>query len=253
MDASSSQDESRARTAAQFATTHWSVVLAGGDDASPHSREAAAALEALCRQYWYPLYAFVRRQGLTHQDAEDRVQGFFAAFLERKSVQHADPQRGRFRTFLLACLKNYLAKEYQRQHTLKRGGGVPVLSMEELGPEELYVREGPRELTPEQLYDRTWAWGVLERVRRRLREDYARRDQTKRFQLLEDFLPGEASEMTYADAGRQLGLAEGSVKAEVHRLKSRYRFLLRAEVMRTVARREDVDDEVRALTEALSV
>ena len=239
----------QALTSSRFAATHWSVVLAA---AFGDSSEAAAALEALCRQYWYPLYAFVRRQGWAPADAEDLAQGFFATLLEHNSLQHADPQRGRFRTFLLASLKNFMAKQWQRQHTLKRGGGIPVLSVDDLGPEELYAREAAHALTPEQLYDRAWAWGVLERVRRRLREDYAQRGQAERYQLLESFLPGEASEMTYAEGGRQLGLAEGSVKAEVHRLKRRYRSLLRAAVMPTVARREDVEEELRALTEALS-
>ena len=233
----------------RFAATHWSVVLAA---ASEDSQEAAAALETLCRQYWYPLYAFVHRLGHAPADAEDIVQSFFSNLLEKRSLEHADPLRGRFRTFLLASLKHFMAKQWQRQRAAKRGGGVPVFSLDELGPEELYAREIAHAMTPEQLYDRAWALSVLARVRNRLRADYARRGQAERFRLLESFLPGETSDLTYAEAGRQLGLSEGSIKAEVHRLKRRYRSFLRATVMPTVARLEDVDAELRELTGALS-
>lgn len=233
-----------------FATTHWDVVLAA---ASADSREAAAALETLCRQYWYPLYAFVRRLGHDPPDAEDLVHSFFASVLEKKSLRHADPLRGRFRTFLLACLKNFMAKEWQRQHTAKRGGGSSFFSLDRLAPEALYARESAHTLTPEQLYDRAWAWRVLERVRDRLQDDYTRRGHAERFALLESFLPGETSELTYAEAGHRLGLCEGSVKAEVHRLKQRYRSLLRAMIAPTVTDLEEVEDELRALFAALSV
>lgn len=233
----------------RFAATHWSVVLAA---ASEDSEEAAAALEALCRQYWYPLYAFVCRLGYTPLDAEDVIQSFLCEFLGKRFLQHADPGRGRFRTFLLASLKHFMAKQRERQRTLKRGGGVPALPLEELGPEELYHRETAHALTPEQLYDRAWALRVLACARDRLRGDYARRGHAERFRLLESFLPGEAAETTYADAGRQLGLSEGSVKAEVHRLKGRYREVLRVVVRSTVARFEDAEVELRELTEALS-
>jgi RNA polymerase sigma-70 factor (ECF subfamily) len=213
---------------------------------------AGAALETLCRQYWYPLYAFARRQGSAPADAEDLVQSFFGVLLEKDSLRWADPARGRFRTFLLACLKHFMAKEWQRRQRLKRGGGTPVVSLDQLSPEALYARETAHTLTPEQLYDRAWAWQVLERVRNRLQADYARRGQAERFALLESFLPGESSELTCAEAGRRLGLSEGSVKAEVHRLKKRYRLLLRATVAPTVGGLETVDPELRALTAALS-
>ena len=244
-----SQDEPVPLGDGRFAVTHWSVVLAA---ASEDSQEAAAALETLCRQYWYPLYAFACRLGHAPPDAEDIVQSFFSELLAKRFLQRADPVRGRFRTFLLASLKHFMAKEWQRQHAVKRGGGVPAFSLDELGPEELYARETAHALTPEQLYDRAWALRVLARARARLREDYAHRGQADRFRLLESFLPGETSELTYAEAGRQLGLSEGSVKAEVHRLKGRYRSFLRAAVMPTVARLEDVDEELRELKEALS-
>jgi RNA polymerase sigma factor (sigma-70 family) len=243
------QDEPALAGASRFAATHWSVVLAA---ASEDSQEAAAALERLCRQYWHPLYAFVHRLGHAPADAEDIVQSFFSNLLEKRSLEHADPHRGRFRTFLLASLKHFMTNEWQRQRTAKRGGGVPAFSLDQLGPEELYAREITHALTPERLYDRAWALGILARARDRLQDDYARRGQAERFRLLESFLPGETSELTYAQAGRQLGLSEGSVKAEVHRLKRRYRAFLRAAVMPTVARLEDVDEELRELMDALS-
>jgi RNA polymerase sigma-70 factor (ECF subfamily) len=244
-----SEDESLLVGEGRFAATHWSVVLAA---ASEDSQEAATALETLCRQYWYPLYAFVQRLGHAPADAEDIVQSFFSNLLEKRSLQHADPLRGRFRTFLLASLKHFMTNEWQRQRTAKRGGGVPAFSLDQLGPEELYAREIAHALTPEQLYDRAWALSVLARARDRLRDDYSRRGQAERFRLLESFLPGETSELTYAEAGRQLALSEGSVKAEVHRFKRRYRSFLRAAVMPTVARLADVDEELRELMGALS-
>jgi RNA polymerase sigma factor (sigma-70 family) len=232
-----------------FATTHWSVVLAA---AGENSQEAATALETLCRQYWYPLYAFAQRLGHPPSDAEDIIQSFLSNLLEKRSLQYADPLRGRFRTFLLASLKHFMTNQWQRQRTARRGGDVPAFSLDQLGPEQLYAREIAHTLTPDQLYDQAWALNVLARARARLRDDYARREQAERFRLLESFLPGETSELTYAEAGRQLGLSEGSVKAEVHRLKHRYRSFLRAAVMPTVARLEDVDEELRELTQALS-
>ena len=244
-----SQDEALPVGEGRFAATHWSVVLAA---ASEDSQEAAAALESLCRQYWYPLFAFVQRLGHPPADAQDIVQSFFSNLLEKRSLQHADPLRGRFRTFLLASLKHFMAKEWQRQRTAKRGRGVPAFSLDQLGPEELYTREIAHALTPDQLYDRAWALSVLARVRSRLGDDYTRRGQAERFRLLESFLPGETSDLTYAEAGRQLGLSEGSVKAEVHRLKRRYRSFLRAAVMPTVARLEDVNEELHELMGALS-
>ncbi|MHC1764415.1 MAG: RNA polymerase sigma factor [Verrucomicrobiia bacterium] len=237
-------------SSAAFPTTHWSVVLGStGSD----SAEADAALENLCRQYWYPLYAFVRRQGYTPADAEDIIQSFLAQVLQRDAFRQADPSRGRFRTFLLACLKHFMVKAWHYRRAVKRGGGMRVLSLEEVDAETLYSRESSHSLTPEQLYDRAWAWGILERARDRLREDYSRRRQAERFDLLEGFLPGSNSELSYADAGCLLGLREGSVKAEVHRLRKRYGALLRALVEPTVGHAEELDDELRALVAALSV
>lgn len=221
--------------------------------AGVNSIEAASALETLCRLYWYPLYAFVRRQGYAPADAEDVIQSFLAHVVEREAFRQADPLRGRFRTFLLACLKHFMVKEWHHRRAAKRGGGAPLLSLEELEAEALYGREVSHTLTPEQLYDRAWAWGILDRARTRLREDYARRGQAERFDLLEGFLPGAGSELNYADAGRRLGLRVGSVKSEVHRLRARYAALIRALIEPTVEQVEEVDDELEALVAALNV
>lgn len=226
------------------------MVLAAVD---ADSQEAGAALEKLCRQYWYPLYAFVRRQGYAPVDAEDLIQSFLARLLEHQVFREANPARGRFRTFLLACLKNFVIKEWHRCRAAKRGGGELLLSLDELDAEMLYSRETSHTLTPEQLYDRTWAWSILERARARLREDYARRGQAERFDLLEGFLPGASSESSYQEVGEKLGLREGSVKAEVHRLRARYGSVLRALVEPTVGSANEIDDELRALVAALSV
>jgi RNA polymerase sigma-70 factor (ECF subfamily) len=232
-----------------FATTRWSVVLAAGQAGTP---SAAEAVDQLCRAYWYPLYAFARRSGHSPADAEDAIQSFFAALIAKNSLRLADPARGRFRTFLLAALQNFLTREWHRQRSQKRGGGLPLLSVEELGPEALYARESTHALSPEQLYDRAWAWQLLERARARLRHEYARRGHAERFALLESFLPGETSDLTYAEAGRQLGLSEGTIKAEVHRFKKRYGTLLRAMIAPTVDGTEDIEAELQALVAALS-
>jgi RNA polymerase sigma factor (sigma-70 family) len=243
-------DDGGLASSAAFPTTHWSVVWASADASSP---QAVAALDTLCRQYWYPLYAFVRRQGSPPEDAEDLVQSFLAQMLEHNAFRQADPARGRFRTFLLACLKHFMVKEWQRGRTAKRGGGAPLLSLDDVAAETLYSQETSHSLTPDQLYDRAWACRILERARNRLRADYARRGQVERFDLLEAFLPGAGSDLGYREVGHQLGLREGSVKAEVHRLRARYGALLRALIEPTVERADDVDDELRALVNALSV
>lgn len=248
MGATGKEPESAETRGGVFPATHWSVVLQAGQQ---ESLQAAEAVESLCRTYWYPLYAFVRRQGCAPADAEDAIQSFFASLLEKNYLRRADPLRGRFRTFLLTALKNFLAKEWHRQRTLKRGGGTPLLSLDQLTPEELYARESAHPLSPEQLYDRAWACQILEHVRARLREDYARRGHAERFVLLEGFLPGERSDLTYAEAGHRLGLSEGTIKAEVHRLKKRFGTLLRTLIAPTVDRAETIEAELHALVEAL--
>lgn len=231
-----------------FATTCWTVVLAAGDSASP---AAEAALETLCGAYWYPLYAYVRRQGHSPEDAQDLTQEFFAGFLEKKRLRAADRSRGRFRSFLLTSLKHFLVSEWRRDQAQKRGGGAPKFALDALTAEERFRLEPADELTPDKVYERSWAWAVLDRVRTELRREHAAAGQAARLELLEQFLPGQRGELTYAEAARQLGLAEGTVKSEVHHLKQRYRALLRAAVAHTVATPGEINDELRHLMAAL--
>ncbi len=227
-----------------FATTHWSTVLTAGNPASPL---AAEALEKLCRAYWYPVYAFVRRQGHSPLDAQDLTQEFFYRLLKGGDLATVDPSRGRFRWFLLAALRHFLANEWHRHRALKRGGDRMILSFDTLSAEDRYRLEESHELTPDKLYERSWALSLLEQARERLRQEYAASGKAERFRVLEQFLPGEHADRTYEEAGRQLGVTESAVKSEVHRLKKRYRALLRTGVAHTVPSPEEIDDEIRYL------
>ncbi len=228
-----------------FPRTHWTVVLAAGRQASSESQ---AALETLCRTYWYPLYAFVRHRGHSREDAQDLVQGFFARLLARRDLATVEPERGRFRCFLLAALRHFLANERDRQRAAKRGGGAQTIPLDEVLAENQFSQEPVNELTPEKLYERSWAWTVLDRVRARLREEFYAHDKGVRFELLEKFLPGEESDLTCAEVGTRLGLSEGTIKAEIHRLRQRYRALLRDEIAQTVQSADEVAEEIRHLT-----
>jgi RNA polymerase sigma-70 factor (ECF subfamily) len=235
--------------ASVFATTHWSVVLAATDTDSPGAQQA---LEQLCRTYWYPLYCFVRRQGYRAEDAQDFTQEFFARFLERKYFGLADPARGRFRSFLLKCLKNFLAEQHRHAVRLKRGGGHTVLQLgAQQDVEERFVAEPADNATPETIYDQRWAMTLLERVLQRLGEELAAAGNAERFAELKGHLWGEAGGAAYGEIGERLGMSEGAVKVAVHRLRERYRELLREEVAHTVARHEDIDDELRYLIAAI--
>jgi len=236
-------------TARQFATTHWSLVLTavGGD-----SPAAAEALEKLCRAYWYPLYAFLRRKGYQPSDAEDLVQGFLLQVVAGQGLKHVEQGHGRFRSYLLGALRHYLINEWDKTRADKRGGGRTFVSLEELSAEERYERHLADEADPETLYEQAWAATVLENVQRRLRAEYRENGGEDRFNLLEGHLLHEGSVPTYAEIGKQLGLAEGSVKAEAHRLRQRYRALLRAEIAHTVASPADINEELQFLIAAMS-
>ncbi len=231
-----------------FATTLWSVVAAAGQASDS---AAQPALEQLCRSYWYPLYAHVRRRGYSREDAEDLTQAFFARLLTHQSLSVADPSRGRFRCFLLAGLNHFLANEWDKARAEKRGGGGSHLSFDTATGEQLYDREVSRELNAEELYERAWALQFLDQVRARLRHTYAEAGKADRFEALERFLPGEESPPSYARAAAQLGVPEGTLKAEVHRLKRQYGDLLREEVAHTVACPDEIDDELRYLIQVL--
>ncbi|RPI91514.1 MAG: sigma-70 family RNA polymerase sigma factor [Chloroflexi bacterium] len=232
----------------KFAVTRWSVVLAAGKSESTHAR---AALEELCRAYWQPIYAFVRRQGHSPHDAQDLTQEFFARLLEKKYLETVDPAKGRFRSFLLASLKHFLANEWDKARALKRGGGQVLLAIEAHSAETAYALEPVEHLNPDKLFERRWALALLHSVMARLREDYVRGGKTELFEQLKTTLTGERRSLPYADIGAALHTSEGAIKVAVHRLRQRYRELLRDEIERTVASPAEVDEEIRALFGAL--
>ncbi|MCZ7641052.1 MAG: sigma-70 family RNA polymerase sigma factor [Verrucomicrobia bacterium] len=228
----------------QFTTTHWSVVLAAGRGDSPAAQQA---LERLCRTYWYPLYAFVRRQGPGPEEAQDLTQEFFARFLAKDYLGLADPARGRFRTFLLTSLKHFLAEAHRHATRLKRGGGQSVVSWDGLTPEQRYLAEPQHETTAETLYEQRWALTLLETALARLGAELAAAGKERLFTELKGQLWGEPGTMSYAELAAGLGLSEGALKVTVHRLRQRFRELLREEVAQTVANPAEVDAELRHL------
>ena len=235
--------------APDFTTTHWSVVLASAQGDSP---QAAVALEQLCRTYWYPLYAFVRRQGHNPHDAEDLLQGFFARFLEKNYLNAVDQSKGRFRSFLLAALKHFLADEWDKAHACKRGGRVQFLSLDSEAAESRSWEEPVADLTPERLYEQRWACVLLERVMQRLEEDWAEAGKRDFFEALKPFLVGESRSATYAQLALKLGVSEAALKMKVQRLRHRYQRLLREEIAHTVASPAEVEDEIGYLFRVLS-
>jgi RNA polymerase sigma-70 factor (ECF subfamily) len=241
--------ETTPREADRFLTTHWSLVLAAGRRESP---ESADALVTLCSTYWYPLYAFVRRQGYGPEDAQDLTQGFFAKLLEKNYLGDADQQRGRFRSFLLAALRHFLANERDRARARKRGGGQQLISLDFESAESRYRHEPADTMTPERLFERRWALTLLDRVLRRLQDEYAAVGKLPMFEHLKEFLTSESGTTPYRDVAQQTALTEGAVKVAVHRLRKRYRALLEEEIAHTVPRAEDVQDELRQLFASLS-
>jgi RNA polymerase sigma factor (sigma-70 family) len=226
-----------------FVTTRWTLVVAAGRGPSA---DAARALEELCRVYWYPLYAYARRHGRAPADAEDLTQGFFARFLARNYLEGLDADHGRFRAFLLAAFKHFLANEADKAARLKRGGDAVMIPLDAADAEARYAAEPADTLSPDKLYDRAWARALLERVLARLRGDLAADGRTAQFDALVPFLTaGEEGE--YAAAAAALGASEGAVRVAVHRLRRRYRELLREEVAQTLTRPELAEDEIRSL------
>jgi RNA polymerase sigma factor (sigma-70 family) len=232
----------------QFATTRWTLVLAAGQRGSPQS---SAALATLCENYWYPLYAYVRRRGYEADEAQDFTQAFFTRLLERNDLAAADPRRGRFRSFLLTSLKHFLANEWDRNRAQKRGGGRAALSIDFGTAEERYRAEPAHDLTPEKIFERRWALVLLENVLARLHDESAQAGTADSFDRLKGFLTGEQSAGTYGQLAAELNMSEGAVKVAVHRLRRRYRELLRAEIEETVADPDEIDQEIRALFSAL--
>jgi RNA polymerase sigma-70 factor (ECF subfamily) len=232
-----------------FVTTHWSVVLTAGRSDTTRARDALARL---CQTYWYPLYAYVRRLGNSPPDAQDLTQEFFARLLEKNYLAGADESRGRFRSFLLAALKHFLANEWDKARAQKRGGGQIPISID-LGTAETSCGFEPVDnLTAEKIYERRWALTLLEQVLRRLREEHVRDGKEKLFEQLKATLTEASRTVAYAEIARRLDTTEGAVKVAVHRLRQRYREVLRAEIADTVASPGEVEDELRNLFAALS-
>ncbi len=234
--------------AAAFTTTHWSVVLAAADTALPDSK---AALERLCRTYWYPLYAYVRRQGNGPEDAQDLTQSFFARLLEKKYLRLADRERGKFRSFLLTSLKRFLVNEWEKRCAEKRASQQNAFSLDAEESEGRYQSEPQEEATPETLFDRRWATALLDQVLGRLREEFSTAGNGEQFEQLKGLLWGEKA-VSYAEQAATMGMTEGALKVAVHRLRRRYRELLRAEIGHTVATPGEVDEELRHLIAVIS-
>lgn len=232
-----------------FATTRWSIVLAAGQGSTP---EAQQALATLCETYWYPLYAFVRRQGYPVEDAKDLVQGFFARFLEKHYLQDVQREKGKFRAFLLVSLQHFLANEWDKAQAQKRGGGIRHLSLDLEGAENKYRLEPAHNVTPEKLFERQWALAVLARVLTRLQEEYRAAGHMARFDQLKSCLTAGSTAVPYSAIAGQLGMSEGAVRVAVNRLRRHYGALLREEIAQTVATPTDIDVELRALLEAMS-
>jgi RNA polymerase sigma-70 factor (ECF subfamily) len=227
-----------------FATTHWSLVLAAGHESASGAQEA---LEKLCGSYWFPLYAFVRRQGHNPHDAQDLTQEFFAWLLGSKHLSVADPERGKFRSFLLCRLKHFLSDERKKASAQKRGGGQALISLDAQSAEERYGLEPLTELTPEVIFDRRWALTVMEQTVARLRAEYVAADRTELFEELRHFQAGEETSRSYAEVAARLGLSESAVKSAIYRLRQRHRDLLRQEIAQTVATPAEVEGEIRYL------
>lgn len=226
-----------------FGSTRWSMVLA----ASGGSREELAEL---CSGYWAPLYAYLRRRGYSVEDAQDLTQGYFSRLLEKGFLAQADAERGRFRSFLLASLKNFVANEWHREHAQKRGGEARAVNLEDTGRAEM-LYAAATDLTPERLYERNWALTVLERVTGALAAEFAAARKQAVFDGLKQFLTGDAGELKYSQAAAALGMSEGAARVAVYRMRGRFRDLLRAEIGRTVEDAADVDEELRFLMGAL--
>lgn len=246
-------DKSRGASAAgarQFATTQWSMVIAAGRNDTVRSQ---AALGRLCSIYWYPLYAFVRRQGFGSADAQDLTQSFFARLIEKQDLAAVDRARGKFRSFLLAAMKNFLANEWDKVKAQKRGGGAKnFTSLDARTAETRYHLEPADPMTADRIFERNWALTLLDEVLKHVREDYEADGKAALFDALKSTLTGGKSDQPYAEIGARLGMNAGAVKVAVHRLRHRYRDALRAEIAATVTDPGEVDDELRHLFAALS-
>jgi len=228
----------------RFQTTRWSLILAARSGRSPDSREA---LEALCKAYWFPLYAFIRRLGFGADEARDLTQGYFARLIEHRDLKDVRPDLGRFRSFLLGSVKHFVSNELDRQRAKKRAPERPLLSLDTTEAERLYRFEPVDALTPESVFERKWAATVVQRTLERLRAESTGSPRAARFEALRGHLAGEEPPTSHRELGARLGMTEDAVKVSLHRLRRRFGELLREEIRDTVRDRDDVDDEIRHL------
>ena len=231
----------------QFPATRWSLVVAAGD---PHRKEARSALVSLCESYWYPLYAYLRRRGYSSDQAQDLTQEFFVRMIEGRYLDRAEPEKGRFRAFLLSSLKFFVADEDDRRRARKRGGGM-VVPLEFSSGERRYQLEPAHDETPERIYERRWALSVLDRVVEKLRNEFVQHGRPDHFERLKVFLLGQ-SDAPYGALAQELNTSEGALKVAIHRLRKRYRELFRQEIADTVADPAAVESELRHLAAALT-
>jgi RNA polymerase sigma-70 factor (ECF subfamily) len=232
-----------------FVTTHWSVVLAAGHG---DTTRADDALAHLCQTYWYPLYAFARRRGCSPPDAQDLTQEFFARLLKGNWLAEADRQRGRFRSFLLSAMKHFMANEWNKAQAQKRGGGQPILSLNDDSAEHRYRLEPAETATPESLFERGWALTLLEGVLARLEEEYRQEGKLVWMEAMRPALTADRGAIDYAEMARRLDVTETAARVAVHRLRQRYRQLIRAEVASTVTSPEEVEAEMHHLFQVLT-
>jgi RNA polymerase sigma factor (sigma-70 family) len=230
-----------------FPTTRWTLVIAAAD---PQRKEARSALVSLCEGYWYPLYAYIRRRGYPADQAHDLTQQFFIRLLEGRYLDRADPEKGRFRSFMLTSLKFFVADEGDRQRAHKRGGGA-VVPLEISSGEDRYQREPSHDETPERIFERRWALSVLDRVVEKLRNEFVHHGRSEHFERLKVFLLGQ-SDAPYAALAREMNTSEGALKVAIHRLRKRYRELFRQEIADTVADPAEVESELRFLAAVLT-
>jgi RNA polymerase sigma factor (sigma-70 family) len=232
-----------------FATTHWTMVISAGDQMT---EQATVALDRLCRIYWSPLYAYVRRCGNDPESARDLTQGFFTQLIEKRRLIHADRERGRFRTFLLSALENFLRNEHDRGQAVKRGGGREVISLDQMEIEEDVLHGAGQNLTPAKLFERRWASRLIEVVMDRLRAEFTANHERDLFDCLEPHLWGDATSVPYGQLAEQAGMSLSALKSTTHRLRQRCRELVRAEIAQTVATVADIDAEIKYLMETFS-
>ena len=231
----------------RFHTTRWSLVMAAGAGTDEHAR---SALEQLAHSYWYPLYSYLRRRGCDREEAHDVTQGFFAHLLERDAFRHIGPDGGRFRSYLLTGVKNYLLNERARASAEKRGGGRPVISMDARQADRSYLAEPSHQATPEAAFERSWARSVLERALDRLETTFDDAGKAERYEALKEYFLGSAAD--FPTLAQQLGISEGAVRVALHRLRQQFATCLRQEVQETVADPSEVEDELRHLLDALA-